>query len=104
MDKKKNVNIKYVVPVGSRITRKFYCPILKEDISLSEEFTEQELVFNSNDLDRVDSGFNFSYFRFIVGNTNYDGSLAVKKFDVCYSVEAKYIEIKKEATNAKRNK
>ena len=61
MDKMKNVNIKYVVPVGSRITRKFYCPMLKEDISLSEEFTEQELVFNSNDLDRVDSGFNFSY-------------------------------------------
>ena len=97
MDEMKNVNIKYVVPVGSRITRKFYCPMLKEDISLSEEFTEQELVFNSSHLDKVDSGHNFSYFRFTVANTNYDGSLAVKKFDVCYSVDAKYLEIRKEA-------
>ena len=67
--------------------------MLNEDISLEEEFTEQELVFNSNDLDTVDSGVNFSYFRFTVANTNYDGSSAVKKFDVCYSVDAKYIEI-----------
>ena len=94
-----NVEIKYVVPVGSRITRRFYCPILKKEISLSEDFTENEIVFNSNHLTKVDSGFNFSYFRFTVSNTNYSGQEIIKKFDVCYSVSAEYIEIKKEVIN-----
>ena len=94
-----NVEIKYVVPVGSRITRRFHCPILKKEISLSEEFTEEEIIFNSNHLTKVDSGFNFSYFRFTVGATNYEDQPIIKKFDVCYSVSAEYIEIKKEAIN-----
>ena len=94
-----NINIKYVVPIGSRLTRKFYCPMLKKDISLTEDFTEEEIIFNSNDLTKVDSGFNFSYFRFTVSNTNYSGQPIIKKFDVCYSVSAEYIEIKKEVIN-----
>ena len=94
-----NIDIKYVVPVGSRLTRKFYCPMLKRDISLTEEFTEEEIIFNSNDLTKVDSGINFSYFRFTVGATNYEGQPIIKKFDVCYSVSAEYIEIKKEVIN-----
>ena len=94
-----NVEIKYVVPVGSRITRRFHCPILKKEISLSEDFTENEIVFDSNHLTKVDSGFNFSYFRFTVSNTNYSGQEIIKKFDVCYSVSAEYIEIKKEVIN-----
>ena len=94
-----NIEIKYVVPVGSRITRRFHCPILKKEISLSEEFTEEEIIFNSNDLTKVDSGVNFSYFRFTVGATNYEDQPIIKKFDVCYSVSAEYIEIKKEAIN-----
>jgi len=93
---KEKIKIKYIVPIGSEVTRKFYCPILQEYISLSEKSTEQELVFYSNDLTEVDSGVNFSCFRFTIANTNYDGSLAVKKFDVCYSVDAKYLEIIKE--------
>jgi len=76
-----NIEIKYVVSVGSRITRRFYCPILKEEISLTEDFTENEIVFNSNHLTKVDSGVNFSYFRFTVGN-------------IKYSVSAEYIKIK----------
>ena len=94
-----NIEIKYVVPVGSRITRRFHCPILKKEISLSEEFTEEEIIFNSNDLTKVDSGVNFSYFRFTVGATNYEDQPIIKKFDVCYSVSAEYIEIKKEVIN-----
>ena len=94
-----NIEIKYVVPVGSRIPRRFHCPILKKEISLSEDFTENEIVFNSNHLTKVDSGFNFSYFRFTVSNTNYSGQEIIKKFDVCYSVSAEYIEIKKEVIN-----
>ena len=94
-----NVEIKYVVPVGSRIVRRFHCPILKKEISLSEEFTEEEIIFNSNDLTKVDSGFNFSYFRFTVGATDYEDQPIIKKFDVCYSVSAEYIEIKKEVIN-----
>ena len=94
-----NINVKYVVPVGSRITRRFYCPILKKEISLSEDFTENEIIFNSNHLTKVDSGINFSYFRFTVSNTNYSGQEIIKKFDVCYSVSAEYIEIKKEVIN-----
>ena len=94
-----NINVKYVVPVGSRITRRFYCPILKKEISLSEDFTENEIIFNSNHLTKVDSGVNFSYFRFTVSNTNYSGQEIIKKFDVCYSVSAEYIEIKKEVIN-----
>ena len=94
-----NIEIKYVVPVGSRITRRFHCPILKKEISLSEEFTEEEIIFNSNDLTKVDSGVNFSYFRFTVGATNYENQPIIKKFDVCYSVSAEYIEIKKEVIN-----
>jgi len=95
----KNINIKYVVPVGSRIIRKFYCPMLKKDISLAEDFTEQEIIFDSSDLTKVDSGVNFSYFRFTVGATNYEGQPIIKKFDVSYSVSAEYIEIKKEIIN-----
>ena len=94
-----NINVKYVVPVGSRITRRFYCPILKKEISLTEDFTENEIIFNSNHLTKVDSGINFSYFRFTVSNTNYSGQEIIKKFDVCYSVSAEYIEIKKEVIN-----
>ena len=94
-----NINIKYVVPVGSRLTRKFYCPMLKKEIALTEDFTEQEIIFNSSDLTKVDSGINFSYFRFTVGATNYEGQPIIKKFDVCYSVSAEYIEIKKEVIN-----
>tara|TARA_Y100001938_G_C7940070_1_gene353852 strand:+ start:485 stop:778 length:294 start_codon:yes stop_codon:yes gene_type:complete len=94
-----NINVKYVVPVGSRITRRFYCPILKKEISLTEDFTENEIIFNSNHLTKVDSGVNFSYFRFTVSNTNYSGQEIIKKFDVCYSVSAEYIEIKKEVIN-----
>ena len=42
-----NINIKYVVPIGSRLTRKFYCPMLKKDISLTEDFTEEEIIINN---------------------------------------------------------
>tara|TARA_X000001388_G_C2170845_1_gene99760 strand:- start:14 stop:307 length:294 start_codon:yes stop_codon:yes gene_type:complete len=94
-----NINIKYVVPVGSRLTRKFYCPMLKKEISLTEDFTENEIVFDSNHLTKVDSGFNFSYFRFTVGATNYEDQPIIKRFDVCYSVSAEYLEIKKEVIN-----
>jgi|TARA_R100000030_G_scaffold50713_1_gene38205 hypothetical protein len=94
-----NINIKYVVPVGSRLTRKFYCPMLKKEIALTEDFTEEEITFNSNHLTKVDSGINFSYFRFTVGATNYEDQPIIKKFDVCYSVSAEYIEIKKEVIN-----
>jgi hypothetical protein len=94
-----NINIKYVVPVGSRLTRKFYCPMLKKEISLTEDFTENEIVFNSNHLTKVDSGFNFSYFRFTVGATDYEDQPIIKRFDVCYSVSAEYLEIKKEVIN-----
>ena len=87
------------MPVGSRIIRKFHCPILKKEISLPEDFTENEIVFNSNHLTKVDSGFNFTYFRFTVGATNYEEQPIIKKFDVCYSVSAEYIEIKKEVIN-----
>ena len=95
-----NINVKYVVPVGSRITRRFYCPILKKEISLTEDFTENEIIFNSNHLTKVDSGVNFSYFRFTVSNTNgYPVKKIIKNVDVCYSVSAEYIEIKKEVIN-----
>ena len=94
-----NINIKYVVPVGSRLTRRFYCPMLKKEISLTEDFTENEIIFNSNHLTKVDSGFNFSYFRFTVGATNYEDQPIIKRFDVCYSVSAEYLEIKKEVIN-----
>ena len=94
-----NINIKYVVPVGSRLTRRFYCPMLKKEISLTEDFTENEIIFNSNHLTKVDSGFNFSYFRFTVGATDYEDQPIIKRFDVCYSVSAEYLEIKKEVIN-----
>ena len=88
--------IKYIVPVGSKITRKFYCPVLKKQVALTTDFTEDEIVFNSNELKTVDSGHNFSYFRFTVSNTNYEGQPIIKKFDVDYSVSAEYIEIDKQ--------
>lgn len=90
------MDIKYRVPVGSRIVRKCFCPILKKRVALTEEFTEEEIVFNSEHLKTVDSGHNFSYFRFTVSNTNYNGELVISKFDVDYSVSAKYIEIDKQ--------
>ena len=43
------MNIKYIVPVGSKITRKFYCPVLKKQVALTTDFTEDEIVFNAND-------------------------------------------------------
>ena len=88
--------IKYVIPVGSKITRKFYCPALKILISLREDFTEDEIIFNSRELKSVDSGLNFSYFRFTIGATNYENESIISKFDVHYSVSAEYVEIKKE--------
>lgn len=88
--------IKYIVPVGSKITRKFYCPIVKKRVALTEEFTEEKIVFNSEHLKTVDSGLNCSYFRFTVGATNYEGQQIIKKFDVDYSVSAEYIEIDKQ--------
>ena len=87
------MNIKYEIPVGSKITRKFYCPILKKQISLSEEFTEENMIFQANELKTVDSGYNFSWFRFTVSATNYEGQPIIKKFDVDYSVSAEYINI-----------
>ena len=62
------MNIKYRVPVGSEVTRHFYCPILKEIVSLTNNFTEEEIVFNIEHLKRVDSGMNCAYFRFTVSN------------------------------------
>jgi len=91
-----NKTIKYIVPVGSKITRKFYCPAFKKLISLTEQFTENEIIFNSNELKSVDSGLNFSYFRFTIGATNYENEPIISKFDVHYSVSAEYIEIKTE--------
>ena len=88
--------IKYVIPVGSKITRKFYCPALKKLISLREDFTEDEIIFNSRELKSVDSGLNFSYFRFTIGATNYENESIISKFDVHYSVSAEYVEIKTE--------
>ena len=90
------MNIKYIVPVGSKITRKFYCPVLKKQVALTTDFTEDKIVFNANELKTVDSGHNFSYFRFTVSATNYEGQPIIKKFDVDYSVSAKYIEIDKQ--------
>ena len=74
--------IKYIVPIGSVIHRKFHCPIIKKEISLKEDFTEEEMVFNSVNLSSVDSGVNFSIFRFNENNIN-------------YSVDAQYIDILK---------
>jgi len=91
-----NKTIKYIVPVGSKITRKFYCPAFKKLISLTEQFTENEIIFNSNELKSVDSGLNFSYFRFTIGATNYENEPIISKFDVHYSVSAEYVEIKTE--------
>jgi hypothetical protein len=91
------MNIKYIVPVGSKITRKFYCPVLKKQVALTTDFTEDKIVFNANELKTVDSGHNFSYFRFTVGATNYEGQPIIKKFDVDYSVSAEYIEIDKQS-------
>jgi hypothetical protein len=88
--------IKYVIPVGSKITRKFYCPALKKLISLREDFTEDEIIFNSRELKSVDSGLNFSYFRFTIGATNYENESIISKFDVHYSVSAEYVQIKTE--------
>jgi len=90
------MNIKYIVPVGSKITRKFYCPVLKKQVALTSDFTEDKIVFNANELKTVDSGYNFSYFRFTVSATNYEGQPIIKKFDVDYSVSAEYIEIDKQ--------
>jgi len=90
------MNIKYIVPVGSKITRKFYCPVLKKQVALTTDFTEDKIVFNANELKTVDSGYNFSYFRFTVSATNYEGQPIIKKFDVDYSVSAEYIEIDKQ--------
>ncbi len=90
------MNIKYIVPVGSKITRKFYCPVLKKQVALTTDFTEDKIGFNANELKTVDSGHNFSYFRFTVGATNYEGQPIIKKFDVDYSVSAEYIEIDKQ--------
>lgn len=90
------MNVKYKIPVGSKITRKFYCPVLKKQVALTTDFTEDEIIFNSNELVTVDSGHNFSYFRFTVGATNYEGQPIIKKFDVDYSVSAEYIEIDKQ--------
>ena len=91
-----NKTIKYIVPVGSKITRKFYCPAFKKLISLTEQFTENEIIFNSNELKSVDSGLNFSYFRFTIGATNYENEPIISKFDVHYSVSAEYVQIKTE--------
>ena len=90
------MNIKYKVPVGSTIVRHFYCPILKQTVALTNDFTEEEIVFNSEHLNRVDSGHNFAYFRFIVSNNYSNGELLPLKFDVHYSVSAEYIEIEKQ--------
>ena len=90
------MNIKYKVPVGSTIVRHFYCPILEKPIALRTDFTEEEIVFNSNHLKRVDSGHNFSYFRFTVCNHYSNDELLPSQFDVHYSVSAEYIEIEKQ--------
>tara|TARA_R110000737_G_scaffold165962_1_gene193231 strand:+ start:351 stop:620 length:270 start_codon:yes stop_codon:yes gene_type:complete len=83
--------IQYEVPVGSRLTRRFYCPVLKKQISLTEDFTEDNIVFGSQQLSGVDSGLNFSIFRFIVTPE----IMIPKKYDIHYSVSAEYINIMK---------
>ena len=90
------MNIKYRVPVGSEVTRHFYCPILKEIVSLTNNFTEEEIVFNIEHLKRVDSGINCAYFRFTVSNEYPNGTIAPSKFDVQYSVSVKDVEIDKQ--------
>ena len=81
--------IKYEVPAGSKISRKFYCPVIKKEIGLTEEITEQSMMFTSLELSSVDSGLNFTYFRFIVSPE----IMLPKKYDIHYSVGAEHINI-----------